>query len=120
MLENNREKLTLKDNFTNKHPMKFTFFGKTLEVNYWKECLIDIYKIFHDMDIRKFETYAKKTQSSGRKRVISKKDNGYKYPKSFYGYIIETNLDSNKIKDAIIEIFQEYEISLNEIEFYVR
>jgi hypothetical protein len=120
MIENKTKILSLKDSFTWEKPMKFTLFNKSYFINYWKDALIEIYKILQDKDIKKFENYAKKTQLSNKKRVISKENKGYRCPKKAYDYIIETNLDTNRIRELIVEIFDEYNIPLDEIKFYVR
>ncbi|MGL5125688.1 MAG: hypothetical protein ACRC6U_06830 [Fusobacteriaceae bacterium] len=120
---NEKVEHNLYGSFTFKRPCAIRIENKKIEINNWKEVLINTCEYLVHKDKKIFLDIIINKKITGRKRelVSSSKDNlrDPKYIKEVNGYI-ETNLNADGIKNIIKRLLKEYKIPIKNYGVFLR
>lgn len=117
----NRIEYNLYNDFTNKRPYGFKVLeSKMIYTKTWKEMLVEVCKIFYDVDKEKFNSFIDLDRMNGRKKYFSKDGKDLRYPARIGNNVyIETNKCANDIRDVIIKILREYGLKAIDLKVFL-
>lgn len=114
---------SLYEDFTHKRPFGFRINkNQIIEVNTWQEMLLKTCELLMAIDEEKFLGFEFDVSMNGKTRkYFSRNSDLIKFPKSVGGKIfVETNLNSNGVRNLIIKLLKKYEFKINEYKIYLR
>lgn len=113
---------TLYEDFTHKRPHAFRINKDNIvEVQSWKDMLIKTCELLEVIDESKLLGFEDNPKMNGKRRkYFSTKRNELRKPEKLSNIYIETNINSNGIRNLIVKMLQQYEFKINEFKVFLR
>ena len=122
-LVDNKIEYTLYENFTHKRPYGFKIKDETMiKVKTWQDVLVETGEYLIKLDEQKFMGFEDKKSMNGKKRKYFSTITGeIKYSRKIANKIyISTNQSANSIRNLIMKMLKEYNISVSDFKIYLK
>jgi hypothetical protein len=120
--DNKKQKLTLSNNWTGEKPSGYIFRGSYISKRSWIDIYISILEDLNKIDKNKLQTIPDNNNflSNRNNKYFSREKTHLRIPIKFDNFYIESNLNSNLIRDNIKSILNYFSIKESEITFLKR
>lgn len=113
---------TLYEDFTHKRPHAFRINkDNIIEVQSWKDMLIKTCELLGAIDESKLLSFEDNPKMNGKRRkYFSTKKSELRKPGKLNSIYIETNINSNGIRNLIVKMLQQYDFKISELKVFLR